>query len=41
MEDQLNEALEIIDRAKFELQCMVGRNCIDYGKLLAILDGKL
>lgn len=41
MEDQLKEAEEIINKAKFELQCMIGRNCIDYGKLLAILNGKL
>lgn len=37
---EYNEAQHIIDRAIFELKEMKSKSCIDYGKLLAILEGK-
>jgi hypothetical protein len=35
------EAQRIIARATYELENMIGRSCIDYGRLLAILKGKI
>lgn len=39
-DNEVSDAQMIVNCAKFELQRMIGNNCIDYGKLLAILEGK-
>lgn len=39
--DDYNEAQHIIDRTIFELRNMMSHSCIDYGRLLAILEGKI
>jgi len=39
--NEFNEAQEIVDKVKFELKRMIGNNCIDYGRLLAMLNGKV
>jgi hypothetical protein len=41
LENEFNEAQAILDRVKFELQCMIGKGCIDYSRLLAILEGRI
>lgn len=38
--NESNEAQEIVDKVRFELKRMIGNNCIDYGKLLSMLEGK-
>lgn len=39
-EEPFNEAQHIVNRAIFELKDMMTKSCIDYGKLLAILEGR-
>ena len=41
LETEFNEAQEVLDKVKFELKRMIGNSCIDYGKLLAMLEGKI
>lgn len=35
-----SEEQRILDKAIFALKNMIGDQCIDYGKLLAILEGR-
>lgn len=41
METDADEARRIVERVTFELENMIGNSCIDYGKLLAILKGRI
>lgn len=38
--DAIKDRARCADRALFELTLMIGNNCVDYGRLKGILEGK-
>lgn len=41
IEESSDEARMILEKAIFTLENMIGNSCIDYGRLLSILKGKI